>query len=236
MIDLYHANTPNGQKLTMCLEELRLPYRLITVSLSRGEQYAPEFLKISPNNKIPALVDHAPAGGGEPIALFESGAMLVYLAEKSGRLMPNGLRERMEVLKWLFWQVGGLGPMAGQNGHFTVHASERLPYAIERYVRETARLYRVLDARLDGREHIAGDFSIADIACYPWIVPHEAHGQRLADFPHLQAWFARVAARPATQRAYAGRADAYAKNAAPLSQEARRVLFGGAQPASVATC
>jgi len=235
MIDLYHANTPNGQKLTLCLEELQLPYRLITVSLSKGEQYAPQFLEISPNNKIPALVDHAPAGGGEPIALFESGAMLVYLAEKSGRLLPRDLRERMEVLKWLFWQVGGLGPMAGQNGHFAVHASERLPYAIERYVRETARLYRVLDTRLAGREYIAGDYSIADIACYPWIVPHEAHGQRLEDFPHLRAWFARVAARPATRRAYAGRPDGYAKNAAPLSDEARRVLFGGVQPAAAAT-
>jgi GST-like protein len=173
------------------------------------------------------LVDHDPADGGEPVALFESGAMLVYLAEKTGRLMPADLRGRLEVLKWLFWQVGGLGPMAGQNGHFSAHAPEKLPYAIDRYTRETARLYRVLDKRLADREFVAGaHYSIADIAAYPWIVPHQSHGQDLADFPHLKRWFQGIATRPATIKAYEGVQDAYSRQAAPLSDEARRILFG----------
>ncbi len=225
MIDLYYAATPNGHKMTLFLEEAGLPYRVIPVSLSKGEQFRPEFLAISPNNKIPALVDHAPAGGGEPIALFESGAMLIYLAEKTGRFLPADLAGRMEVLPWLFWQVGGLGPMAGQIGHFTVYAPEKVPYAIDRYTREVSRLYGVLDTRLEGREFIAGEYSIADIACYPWIVPHEAHGQNLDDFPNLKRWFDSIAARPATRRAYDGHRDVYSRPKA-LSEEARHVLFG----------
>jgi GST-like protein len=227
MIDLYHAATPNGQKLVMCLEELGLPYRRVPVRLSKGEQFAPAFLAISPNNKIPALVDHAPADGGAPLALFESGALLAYLAEKTGRLLPDEPRARLETLQWLFWQVGGLGPMAGQAGHFRSHAPEPLPYAIERYARETARLYGVLDRRLAGREFIVNAFSIADIACYPWIVPHEAHGLALRDYPNLARWFERIAARPATQRAYVDVAPTYGRGAAALSDEARRALFGG---------
>jgi GSH-dependent disulfide-bond oxidoreductase len=223
MIDLYHAATPNGHKLTLFLEETGMPYRAIRVDLGRGEQFRPDFLAISPNNKIPALVDHAPADGGAPIAMFESGAMLMYLADKCGRLLPQELRARAEVVQWLFWQVGGLGPMAGQIGHFNVFAPEKVPYAIERYTKETNRLYGVLDRRLAGREFIAGEFSIADIACYPWIVPHAAHGQRLEDFPHLARWFAAIAARPATQRVYAGVANTYGR---AMSDEERRVLFG----------
>jgi len=227
MIDLYFAGTPNGYKMTMCLEELGLPYRLKRIALSKGEQFAPAYLAISPNNKIPAMVDHDPADGGEPLAIFESGAMLQYVADKTGRLWPKDLRGRTMVSQWLFWQIGGLGPMAGQNGHFAVYAPEKLPYAIDRYVKETARLYGVLNKRLEGREFIADEFSIADIASYPWIVPHEAHGQNLADFPNLKRWFDAIAARPATIRAYEGAEQSYAKGAgAALSEEERRILFG----------
>jgi len=227
MIDLYYAGTPNGQKMTLCLEELGLPYRLHRIALMKGEQFAPDFLKISPNNKIPARVAPAPADGGEPIAIFESGAMLQYLAEKTGRLMPQDLRGRTVVMQWLFWQVGGLGPMAGQNGHFSVFAPEKIPYAIERYVKETARLYGVLNKRLEGREFIADEYSIADIASYPWIVPHESHGQNLDDFPNLKRWFETIAARPATVRAFEGAERSYAKDAgAKMTDEERKVLFG----------
>lgn len=225
MIDLYTAATPNGLKLAMFFEETGLRHRVVKVDISKGEQFEPGFLAISPNNKIPALVDHAPADGGEPVALFESGAMLLYLAEKTGRLLPSGPRARAEVLAWLFWQVGGLGPMAGQIGHFNVYAPERVPYAIDRYGRETGRLYGVLDRRLAGREFIAGDYSIADIACHPWIVPHAAHGQDLAAFPNLARWFATIAARPATVRAYAGTRPSYAPDT-KISEEERRILFG----------
>jgi len=226
MIDLYYCGTPNGLKMTLFLEEAGLPHRIIPVDLGKGEQFKPEFLAISPNNKIPAMVDHAPSDGGEPIALFESGAMLLYLADKIGRFIPTDLRGRLEVTKWLFWQIGGLGPMAGQIGHFNVYAPEKVPYAIDRYTREVNRLYGVLDGRLAGRGFIAGDYSIADIACYPWIVPHQAHGQSLNDFPNLKRWFAAIRARPATLRAYAGEEDSYSKERAALSDEERKILFG----------
>jgi len=226
MIDLYYCATPNGLKLRMCLEETGLPYRIVPVNLGRAEQFQPSFLAISPNNKIPALVDHDPADGGEPLALFESGAMLWYLAGRTGLLLPHDARAGLEVMKWLFWQVAGLGPMAGQAGHFRAHAPEPVPYAIERYTRETARLYGVLDKRLEGREFIADEYSIADIACYPWIVPHRGLGQDLHDFPSVKRWFAAIAARPATVRAYAEAADPYARAAAPLTEEQRRHLFG----------
>ena len=224
MIDLYFSATPNGLKAKLFLEEAQLPYRLLPVSLGKGEQFKPAFLAISPNNKIPAIVDHAPAGGGEPVALFESGAILLYLAEKIGRFIPQDVHGRAEVLQWLFWQMAGLGPMAGQIGHFNVYAPEKVPYAIERYTRETARLYGVLDRRLADRPFIAGEFSIADIACYPWIVPHEAHGQDLAAFPHLQRWFEGMATRPATLRTYQDVENVYAPRQA-LSEEARTLLF-----------
>ena len=225
MIELYFAATPNGLKVKLFLEEIGLPYFITPVSLSKGEQFKPDFLAISPNNKIPAIVDHAPVGGGAPVMLFESGAIMLYLAEKAGRLIPTEVHARAEVLQWLFWQMSGLGPMAGQIGHFNVYAPEKVPYAIDRYTRETARLYGVLDRRLADRDFIAGAFSIADIACYPWIVPHEAHGQTLSDFPNLERWFIAMSARPATQRTYEGVENAYAPKQA-LSEEERRVLFG----------
>ncbi|MBI3370073.1 MAG: glutathione S-transferase N-terminal domain-containing protein [Burkholderiales bacterium] len=230
MIDLYYAATPNGLKLKLFVEESQIAHRIVPVRLSAGEQHRPEFLAIAPNHRIPALVDHAPADGGEPLALFESGAMLWYLADKIGRFLPATPRGRSEALAWLTWQMAGLGPMAGQNGHFAVHAPQKIPYAIERYVNETRRLYRVLDRRLAGRAWIVGDdYSIVDMACYPWIVPHAAHGQDLAAFSNLQRWFDAVRARPATQRAYAGTTDAYSA-AQPLSAQARQALFGATAP------
>ena len=228
MIDLYFAATPNGLKARLFVEEAEIPYRLVPVVLSKGEQLRADYLAIAPNGKIPAIVDHDPAGGGAPLALFESGAILLYLAEKSGRLLPADQRARADVLQWLFWQMSALGPMAGQIGHFNVFAPEPVPYAIERYTRELARLYGVLDRRLADREFVAGTFSIADIACYPWIVPHRGHGQELDAFANLRRWFDSMAARPATQRVYAGVEDVYASGRRALSAEARRVLFGQA--------
>ena len=225
MIDLYYWTTPNGHKLTMFLEEAGIPYRLIPVNISKGEQFAPDFLKIAPNNRIPALVDHAPADGGEPIALFESGAMLLYLADKTGRFIAQDLRGRNQCLQWLFWQMAGLGPMAGQNHHFVQYAPERIPYAMDRYVNETARLYGVLNKLLsDGRDYICQAYSIADMACYPWVVPHQRQLQKLEDFPALAAWFHRVGQREATKRAYE---LAKTVNVQPTVNDAsRRLLFG----------
>ncbi|MGZ3444084.1 MAG: glutathione S-transferase N-terminal domain-containing protein [Myxococcaceae bacterium] len=203
MIDLYLWATPNGHKITIALEELGLPYRTRPVNIGKGEQFEPAFLRISPNNRIPAIVDDAPADGRGPLSIFESGAILTYLAEKTGRLLPSDVRGRFEAMQWLFWQVGGLGPMAGQNHHFVQYAPERIPYAMDRYVNETTRLYRVMNTRLDDRPYLAGDYSIADIACYPWVVPHEKQRQNLDDFPNLKRWFATIGGRPAVERAYA---------------------------------
>jgi GST-like protein len=225
MIELYYWPTPNGHKITMFLEETGLAYRLTAVDIGAGAQFEPAFLALSPNNRIPAIVDHAPADGGAPQSVFESGAILVYLAEKTGRFLPAATRPRTAVLEWLFWQVGGLGPMAGQNHHFNRYAPERVPYAIERYTRETNRLYGVLDERLARHRHVAGEeYSIADMAIYPWIVPWKSQQQNLDDFPHLRRWFEAVAARPATARAYA-RADEF-RRPATMDDEARRILFG----------
>jgi GST-like protein len=224
MIDLYYWTTPNGHKITIYLEETGPAYKIIPVNISKGDQFKPEFLAISPNNRIPAIVDHAPTGGGAPIAMFESGAILQYLAEKTGKLLPSDARGRYEVMQWLFWQMGGLGPMAGQNHHFGQYAPEKIPYAIDRYVKETNRLYGVLDKRLADRAFIAGDYSIADIAAYPWIVPHRRQGQKLEDFPHLKRWFETIRSRPATIRAY-DRAKEI--NTQPVvTEESRRILFG----------
>jgi GSH-dependent disulfide-bond oxidoreductase len=222
-IDLYYWATPNGHKITIFLEEAKLAYRIIPVDIGKGDQFGPEFLKVAPNNRIPAIADHQPAGGGAPISLFESGAILLYLAEKSGRFIPADVRGRAEVLQWLFWQMAGLGPMAGQNGHFNIYAPENVPYAMERYTRETNRLYGVLNKRLADREFVAGGYSIADMACYPWIVPYARHKQDLDDFPHLRRWFAAIAARPAVVRAYAHAPVSYAK---PMTDEERKILFG----------
>jgi GST-like protein len=224
MIELFYWTTPNGHKITMFLEEAGLPYKIVPVDIGKGEQFKPEFLAISPNNRIPAIIDHEPADGGAPLSVFESGAILLYLAEKTGRFIPGDLRGRNEVLQWLFWQMGGLGPMAGQNHHFSQYAPEKIPYAINRYVNETNRLYGVLDKRLAGREFIAGELSIADMAAYPWIVPHERQGQKLEDFPNLRRWFHAIAERPATQRAYARAKEI---NSQPVvSEEAKKILFG----------
>ncbi len=223
MIDLHYWATPNGLKIRLFLEETGLPYRIIPVDIGKGEQFRPQFLAISPNNRIPAIVDHEPQGGGGPLSLFESGAILLYLAQKTGRFIPPDVRGRSQVLQWLFWQVGGLGPMAGQNGHFVHYAPEKVPYAIERYTKETNRLYGVLDRQLGRSEYVAGDYSIADMACYPWIVPYERHGQNLGDFPHLRRWFERIRERPATLRSYADVEQSYSK---PVSDEVRAVLFG----------
>jgi GSH-dependent disulfide-bond oxidoreductase len=224
VIELYYWTTPNGHKITMFLEETGLAYRIIPVNIGKGAQFEPAFLAISPNNRIPAIVDHEPRDGRGPLSVFESGAILLYLAEKTGRLLPAELRARVEVVQWLFWQVAGLGPMAGQNHHFARYASEKIPYAIERYVNETNRLYGVLNRCLADRGFIAGDYSIADIAAYPWVVPYEAQGQKLEDFPHLKRWFQSIHDRPATLRAYQ---KATAINTdTTLTEEARRVLFG----------
>jgi len=225
MIDLYYWTTPNGHKITLFLEEAALPYRLHPVHIGQGEQFEPDFLKIAPNNRIPAIVDHAPVDAGAPISIFESGAILLYLADKTGKFIPQDLRGRNTCLQWLFWQMAGLGPMAGQNHHFVQYAPERIAYATDRYVNETARLYGVLNKHLsDGRNYICGAYSIADMAAYPWIVPHERQRQNLADFPALAQWFERIRQRPATQAAYA---VAGTINAAPtVDDKARGVLFG----------
>ena len=225
MIDLYYWTTPNGHKITMFLEEAGLPYQVHPVHIGKGEQFAPDFLKIAPNNRIPAIVDQAPADGGEPISVFESGAILLYLAEKTGQFLSGDVRRRITTLQWLFWQMGGLGPMAGQNHHFSVYAPEKIPYAIDRYVKETSRLYAVLNKQLsDGRAFIAGDYSIADMACYPWIVPYERQSQTLENFPHLADWFHRIRERPATVRAY----DLVQRiNPTPgMDASAKAILFG----------
>jgi len=225
MIDLYYWTTPNGHKVTMFLEEVGLDYNVIPINIGKGEQFNPEFLNISPNNRIPAMVDHAPEGGGEPVSLFESGAMLLYLADKVKRFIPQDVHGRADVLQWLFWQMGGLGPMAGQNHHFKQYAPETIPYAVDRYVNETNRLYGVMNKRLADRDYLAGEYSIADMASYPWVVPHERQGQKLEDFPHLERWFEAIRARPGTVRAYELAAK-YNPNPQPMSDEAKKVMFG----------
>ncbi len=224
MFELHYWPTPNGHKVTMFLEEAQLEYRIVPVNIGAGDQFKPDFLKIAPNNRMPALVDPAPAESGEPTSVFESGAILLYLAEKTGQFLSADLRDRTVTLEWLFWQMGGLGPMAGQNHHFSQYAPEKIPYAIDRYQRETARLYRVLNQQLADREYIAGAYSIADMACYPWIVPHEKQGQNLADFPHLQRWFTQIQQRPGVVRAYA-QAEPFSQPPV-MTEESRKILFG----------
>jgi len=224
MIDLYYWPTPNGHKITLYLEETEMPYEIKPVNIAKGEQFQPDFLRIAPNNRMPAIVDHAPADGGAPVSVFESGAILLYLAEKTGLFLPRDLRGKVAALEWLFWQMGGLGPMAGQNHHFSRYAPQKIPYAIERYVKETNRLYGVLNRRLETVEFVAGSYSIADMACYPWVVPHEAQGQNLDEFPHLRRWFQAIQQRPATIRAY-GRGAAISTST-EMTEEARRILFG----------
>jgi GST-like protein len=225
LIELHSFPTPNGWKVSIALEELELPYRYHPVNIGRGEQFAPEFLAISPNNRIPAIVDLDPEGGGAPIPVFESGAILLYLAEKSGRLLPRDARRRVAAIEWLMWQMGGLGPMLGQLGHFLRYAPERIDYAVDRYAREGRRLYRVLDGRLAGRDHLADEYSVADIACWGWVSLHRMHEIPLAEFPNVARWYERVGSRPAVQRGAALGRDAL-PGPGGLDAEARRHLFG----------
>lgn len=223
MIDLYYWTTPNGHKITIFLEETGLPYTIHPINIGKGDQFQPEFLEIAPNNRIPAIVDRAPTDSGTPINIFESGAILQYLAEKTGQFLPADVRDRTETMQWLFWQMGGLGPMLGQNHHFSQYAPEKIPYAINRYVKETSRLYGVMDKRLSDRDYLTGAYSIADMAAYPWIVPHEKQGQNLTDFPNLKRWFEAIKARPAVESAYAKAKEV--NTSATLSDEAKKILF-----------
>jgi GST-like protein len=226
MIELYYWPTPNGHKITIFLEEAGLNYQIFPINIGAGDQFQPEFLKISPNNRMPAIVDRSPADGEQPLSIFESGAILLYLAEKTGQFLPQALRDRIRVTEWLFWQVGGLGPMAGQNHHFSKYAPEPLPYAIDRYVKETNRLYGVMERQLRDNNYLylAGDYSIADMACYPWVVPHQAQQQNLDDFPHLKRWFEAIQARPAVIRAYAK--GKTVNSGTEMTAASRKVLFG----------
>jgi GSH-dependent disulfide-bond oxidoreductase len=223
MIELYYAPTPNGWKISIMLEELGLPYTVFPINIRKGDQFKPDFLEISPNNRIPAIIDRAPADGGEPVTMFESGAILLYLAEKTGRFLPKDVRGRLNVMQWLMWQMGGLGPMLGQHGHFALYATDKIPYAIERYRNEAARLYGVLDRQLGKTgTYVAGDYSIADIACFPWTMTHKAQGFTLDDYPNIKRWYAEVRARPEVQKGLAvGKFDK-----TPMDEEARRNMFG----------
>ncbi len=224
MIELYYWPTPNGHKITIFLEEAELDYQIQPIDISAGDQFKPEFLRLSPNNRMPAIIDRNPSDSGEPISVFESGAILLYLAEKTEKFIPADLRSRKTVTEWLFWQVGGLGPMAGQNHHFVQYAPEKLPYAIDRYVRETNRLYGVMERQLEEHEYLAGNYSIADMACYPWIVPYERQQQKLEDFPNLKRWFESIRSRPAVSRAYE-KGQAYVGRPT-VTEEGKKLLFG----------
>ena len=227
MIDLHYWPTPNGHKITLFLEEAGLDYRVHPVNIGKGDQFRPEYLAFSPNNKMPAIVDHAPADGGEPQTVFESGAILLYLAEKSGQFLSTDPRVRIETLEWLFWQMAGLGPMTGQYGHFNVYAPEKIPYAIERYTNEANRLLQVLDTRLKGRDFIAGDaYSIADMATYPWIGIYDKAPIDMTPYPEVQRWHAAIKARPATARAYAKSKEVNPDAGKAMSDEEKKLLFG----------
>lgn len=225
MIELYYWPTPNGHKVAMFLEETGLEYTIHPVDISAGDQFKPEFLAFSPNNRMPAIIDHKPADGSEPISVFESGAILFYLAEKTGRFLPTDVLGRKAVTEWLFWQMSGLGPMAGQNHHFGIYAPEKIDYAIKRYVNETNRLYGVLDRRLAGRSFLAGEnYTIADMASYPWIVPWKRQQQNIEEFPNLNRWFGVIRDRPATVRAYA-KGEPYSGRPT-VTEEGKKLLFG----------
>jgi GST-like protein len=226
MIDLYYWTTPNGHKITIFLEETGLPYTIFPINIGKGEQFQKEFLQHSPNNRIPAIVDKAPADGGAPISMFESGAILLYLADKTARFIAQDVRGRADVIQWLFWQMGNLGPMAGQNNHFSNYTVDKIQYAMDRYRNEVNRLYGVLNRRLANHEFLAGDYSIADMASYPWIVPHERQGQKIGDFPNVKRWLETIAARPAVVRAYAKAKDVNPNAGGIRTPEERAILFG----------
>src|SRR5437764_8394296 len=226
MIELHYWTTPNGHKITIFLEESGLPCKVVPVNINKGEQFKREFLALSPNNRIPAIIDHDPADGGKPLPVFESGAILFYLADKTGQFIPKDLRGRAETTQWLFWQMGNLGPMAGQNNHFSNYAVDKLQYAMDRYRNEVNRLYGVLNKRLADRAYVADDYSIADMAIYPWIVPWERQGQKLSDFSHLKRWFESIRSRAAVGRAYAKAKEINPNMGGIRTAEERAILFG----------
>ncbi len=232
MIDFYFWTTPNGYKVLTFLEETGIPYRIIPVNISKGDQFEPEFLRISPNNKMPAIIDHSPGEPGVPISLFESGAILQYLAEKTGHFLPKDIAGRAKVLQWLFWQMGGLGPMLGQNLHFGQYAPEKISYAIDRYVDESGRLFGVMDKQLSNHEFIAGDYSIADMASYPWVFKHPYLQLQLDEFPNLQRWFQTIEQRPAVARAY--EIGASINTTPTVTEESKKILLGQSQRATAA--
>lgn len=224
MLDLYYWTTPNGHKITIFLEEAGLAYRICPINIAAGDQFEADFLKISPNNKIPAIVDHAPLDGGAPLALFESGAILLYLAEKVRKFLPSSPRARHQVQQWLFWQMGSFGPMLGQNHHFRQYAPEKIPYAIERYEKEAERLYGVLDDQLALSEFVAGDYSVADMAIYPWVVSHQKQGIKLVEYPHVKRWVELMEQRPAVVAAY--RKAREVNTAKTVDEKSQAILFG----------
>ncbi len=227
MIDLYTWPTPNGHKVHIFLEETGLEYTVIPINILTGDQFNPEFLKISPNNKMPAMVDRD-GPDGKPYGVFESGAMLLYLAEKTGQFMPSGMAERYTVIQWLMFQMGGIGPMLGQAHHFRLYAPEKIEYAFNRYTNEARRLYRVVDTRLAEVEYLAGDYSIADMATYPWLRYHENQGQKLEDYPHLKRWYDALSARPAVRRGLAV-LEEESRSPQQMDQQAKHLLFGAGQ-------
>ncbi len=222
-IDLYYWPTPNGHKITILLEELEVPYQIIPININKGEQFEPDFLKIAPNNRMPAIVDHEGESGA--ISIFESGAIMQYLAEEYGGFLPQETREKVEVMQWVMWQMGGLGPMAGQAHHFRLYAEDKIEYAINRYTNEVNRLYGVMDKRLADREFLAGEYSIADMACWPWIKPYERQGQDLNEFPNLKRWFETIEARPAVIKAFEIGLQ-YRAKPAEMTDESRKILYG----------
>ena len=225
MIDLYTWTTPNGRKVSIMLEELGLPYRVHPINIGKDDQFKPEFVKINPNSKIPAIVD--PDGpDGKPVSMMESGAILIYLADKTGKLLAKSGRARYEALQWLMFQMGGVGPMFGQTHHFLRAAKEQVPYAIERYTKEAHRLYGVLEKRLAGHEYICGEYSIADMACWPWIVLHERQGIDIAEFPEVKRWHEKMKARPGVQRGFDAAKELRQASAAGPDEQAKKILFG----------
>lgn len=224
MIELYYWPTPNGHKITIFLEEAGTDYEIKPVDIGKGDQFDLDFLTIAPNNRIPAITDTDPVDGGDAISVFESGAILIYLAEKHGKYLPTKSHARADVMQWLMWQMGGLGPMLGQNHHFRNYAPDKIDYAITRYINETSRLYGVLDNRLHDRDFMAGDYSIADMAAYPWIRPYENQGIDINEFPNVKRWFDEISRRPAITRAYEKGAEF--NKPSTLSEDAKNVLFG----------
>jgi GSH-dependent disulfide-bond oxidoreductase len=226
MIDVHYWTTPNGHKITIFLEEAGLQYKIIPVNIGKGEQFKAEFLEVSPNNRIPAIVDHEPVGGGKPISVFESGAILLYLADKTGKFIAKDLRGRTTVIEWLFWQMGNLGPMSGQNNHFSNYAVEKLQYAMDRYRNEVNRLYGVMNKRLADHQYLAGEYSIADMASYPWVAIWERQHQKIAEFPHVKRWLDAIKARPAVIKAYEWTPKINPGQGGVRTAEERAILFG----------